>query len=151
DDSICLLDKKNHLIFTGDMIAWTPYIHTTIEDFRSSVLKILSHSNDIRVAIRGHGRPHAWKGFEEENYKQFLKDMDIAEKRILALLKQHGDLTAREMITSVFRRTHFVHQLAYRIFMRTQQFWIRKYLESLERKKLIVSYMRQGKRYYRIA
>ncbi|MHA1143550.1 MAG: MBL fold metallo-hydrolase [Candidatus Helarchaeota archaeon] len=140
NDSICLLDSKKKIIYTGDMIAWTPYIHTSIEDFRNSIKKILTRASEVKVAVRGHGRPHRWEGFEKENYEQFLKDMYTAERRILALLKQHGDLTIDQMISSVFRRTHLVHQLTYRIFMRTQQFWIRKYLQGLQERDLIKSY-----------
>lgn len=150
-DSISLLDRKQKIIFTGDMIAWTPYIHTTIDDFRHSIKKILSRSNDIKLAVRGHGRPHRWEGLERENYQEFLEDMAVAEKRIIALLKRYGTMTAQQMLSSVFRRSHFVHQLTYRIFMKTQQFWIKKYLENLENKNMIKSNKQGMKTWYTLA
>jgi len=148
-DSIALLDKEKHCIFTGDMIPWTPYIHTTINDFRNSIRKILDYSQryDIRTMIRGHQRPIDAK-IEKANYRLFLKDMDIAEWRILKLLKLKKELTARNMLPYVFTRTHFIHNLLYRVLMRTQLFWIIKYLQNLEDKHLINSYEKENRKWY---
>ncbi|HUX99683.1 MAG TPA: MBL fold metallo-hydrolase [Candidatus Deferrimicrobium sp.] len=152
DDSICLLEKRNRVLFTGDMIPWTPYIHTSIEDFRNSILKILAYSNqyDVKTMVRGHQRPQEAQS-EKHNYQIFLRDMDIAEKRILTLLKQKQPLTSKGMLPYIFRRTHFAHQLIYRILMRTQQFWIAKYLQDLEEKKLIKSIKEGNKIEYYLA
>jgi glyoxylase-like metal-dependent hydrolase (beta-lactamase superfamily II) len=146
DDSLCLLEKREKVLFTGDMIPWTPYIHTSIEDFRNSIIKILAYSNqyDVKTMVRGHQKPQAAQG-EKHNYQIFLHDMELAEKRILTLLKQQQPLTSKKMLPYIFRRTHFAHQLIYRILMRTQQFWIAKYLQDLEDKKLIKS-VKEGKK-----
>ncbi|MDD1778033.1 MAG: MBL fold metallo-hydrolase [Candidatus Helarchaeota archaeon] len=149
NDSIALLDKEKHCMFTGDMIPWTPYIHTSIDDFRNSIRKILDCAQhyEINTMIRGHQRPIEAK-IEIENYRLFLEDMDIAEQRILRQLKLKGDLTARNMLPYVFMRTHFIHNLIYRVLMQTQLFWIFKYLQSLEEKHLIYSYKKEHKRWY---
>ncbi|NVM27601.1 MAG: MBL fold metallo-hydrolase [Candidatus Helarchaeota archaeon] len=146
DDGLCLLEKKLKILFTGDMIPWTPYIHTNIEDFRTSILKILKYSDefDIKTMVRGHLRPQDAQ-IEKKNYRIFLRDMDVAEKRILTLLKHKQPLTSKDMLPYIFQRTHFAHQLIYRVIMRTQQFWIAKYLQDLEHKKLIKS-SKKGKK-----
>ncbi|MHA1264168.1 MAG: MBL fold metallo-hydrolase [Candidatus Helarchaeota archaeon] len=144
-DSLCFLVKTEKLLFTGDMIPWTPYIHTNIEEFQKAIRKIITHSyhNKIKTMVRGHLRSQPAE-IEIANYKLFLQDMDIAQRRILALLKKQGPLTAKQMLPYIFRRTHFAHQLIYRILMRTQQFWIAKYLQNLENQKLIIS-KKEGK------
>lgn len=149
NDSISILDRQSKLLFTGDMIPWTPYIHTTIEDFRQSVSKILAYAEKyhIKFMVRGHLKPQP-ASVEKANYRMFLDDMDQAEKRILNLLKRRGVLTAKEMMPYIFRRSHFAHQLIYRIFMRTQLFWIKKYLQNLEYKKLIKSLKEGSKTKY---
>jgi len=149
NDSIALLDKERKIFFTGDMIPWTPYIHTTIEDFRESIKKILEYSEqyDIKMMIRGHQRPIRAE-IEKANYRLFLKDMDKAEKRILLLLKENESLTARHMLPYVFQRTHFIHNLLYRVLMRTQLFWVIKYLQNLENKNFIKSYEKENKKWY---
>lgn len=152
NDCICLLEKKQKILFTGDMIPWTPYIHTNIEDFRYSISKILKQieQNDAKVLVRGHQKPLNAQ-VEKENYRRFLEDMAIAERRILKLLERYNALTARDMLPYVFQRTHFIHQLIYRIFMRTQKFWIIKYLQNLENKKLIKSFKKGKKTWYSLA
>jgi glyoxylase-like metal-dependent hydrolase (beta-lactamase superfamily II) len=149
NDSIALLDKEKHCMFTGDMIPWTPYIHTNIDDFRNSIRKILdcAQRNEIQTMIRGHQRPIEAK-IEEKNYRLFLEDMDIAERRILKLLKLKKECTARYMLPYVFTRTHFIHNLVYRVLMRTQLFWIIKYLQNFENKHVINSYQKENKRWY---
>lgn len=151
-DSISLIDKERKILFTGDMIPWTPYIHTSIEDFRESIRKILAYSEqyDIKMMVRGHQRPISAE-VEMANYRLFLKDMDRAEQRILKLLQQNEFLTARQMLPYVFLRTHFIHNLLYRVLMRTQLFWIIKYLQNLENKNLIKSYEKDHKKYYSLA
>lgn len=140
NDSICLLEREKKILFTGDMIPWTPYIHSTINDFRHSISKILQCAEqfDVKVMVRGHQKPQN-ASTEKANYRMFLHDMDIAEKRILKLLEK-GPLTAHYMLPYIFRRTHFQHELIYRVFMRTQQFWISKYLRDLENKNVIKSF-----------
>lgn len=149
NDSICLLEKDKKILFTGDMIPWTPYIHTNIEDFRHSISKIYKtlEENNIRFSIRGHQKPIN-SVFEKDNYKKFLEDIHVAEHRILKLLQLHDKLTAHEMLAYVFHRTHFIHQLIYRILMRTQLFWIKKYLQNLENKHLIRSFKNGKKIFY---
>jgi len=151
-DSIGLLDKERKVLFTGDMIPWTPYIHTSIEDFRASIKKILDYSEqyDIKMMIRGHQKP-ILAAIERANYRSFLEDMERAEKRILKLLQQKKELTVRQMLPYIFQRTHFVHNLLYRIFMRTQQFWTVKYLKELEEKNLIKAYKRNNKKWYSLS
>lgn len=149
NDCIALVNKADHYIFTGDMIPWTPYIHTSIDDFQNSIKKILDYTQryEIKTMIRGHLRPMEAK-IEMENYRFFLEDMDIAERRILRLLKLKKELTARNMLPYVFTRTHFIHNLMYRVLMRTQLFWVIKYLQSLEDKQLINSYEKNHKKWY---
>jgi glyoxylase-like metal-dependent hydrolase (beta-lactamase superfamily II) len=149
NDSISLMDKTKKIAFTGDMIPWTPYIHTSIDDFRNSIRKILDYAQryEIKTMIRGHQRPIDAK-IETNNYRLFLEDMDKAEWRILKLLKLKKELTARNMLPYVFTRTHFIHNLIYRVLMRTQLFWIIKYLQNLEDKHLIQSYEKENKRWY---
>jgi glyoxylase-like metal-dependent hydrolase (beta-lactamase superfamily II) len=146
DDSICLIEKRQQLLFTGDMIPWTPYIHTNIEDFQRSIEKIIESSQkyDVKMMIRGHQQPLKAKN-EVRNYQFFLRDMKRAQARILALLGKNGPLTSKQMLPFVFRRSHFTHQLIYRIFMRTQQFWIAKYLHNLE-KTGFVNHFEDGKK-----
>ncbi|TFG05878.1 MAG: MBL fold metallo-hydrolase [Promethearchaeota archaeon] len=148
DDSLCLLERKEKVLFTGDMIPWTPYIHTNIQDFENSIKKILriADNHKIQTMVRGHQRPQGARE-EVKNYQLFLQDMKIAQRRILQLLKQKSPQTAKQMLPYVFRRSHFTHQLIYRIIMRTQQFWIAKYLQNLERKKKITA-IREGKKTY---
>ncbi len=145
DDSISLLEKEQKILFTGDMIPWTPYIHTSVEDFRNSIRKIMSYTSkyQVQTLVRGHQRPQD-ATTEINNYEMFLEDMDIAERRIIALLKKKSPLTSKQMLPYIFRRSHIRHQLIYRIFMRTQQFWIAKYLQNLELKHLIKS-IKEGK------
>ena len=151
-DSIALLDEKRKILFSGDMIPWTPYIHTSIEDFRESIKKILAYSEQysIKTMVRGHQRPVSAE-VEKANYRLFLKDMDRAEQRILKLLQQHESLTARHMLPYIFLRTHFIHNLLYRVLMRTQLFWCIKYLQNLENKDLIKSYIENNKKWYYLA
>lgn len=149
DDSLCLIEEKKKLMFTGDMIPWTPYIHTSIEDFEVSILKIIKYSDefDVKTMVRGHQRPQE-AYLEKKNYQMFLRDMDLAQKRILILLKKEGPLTSKEMLPYIFRRSHFAHQLIYRILMRTQQFWIRKYLQNLVDREMIQSFKKGRKTLY---
>ncbi|MFX1298599.1 MAG: MBL fold metallo-hydrolase [Promethearchaeota archaeon] len=149
NDSICLLEKEKGIIFTGDMIPWTPYIHTSIEDIRASISKILKYIEDynVKVMIRGHQKPLNAQ-IEKNNYREFLKDIDIAEKRILKLLEHRAPLTSREMLPYIFRRSHFTHQVVYRLLFRTQLFWIAKYLQNLQNKNYITSFKRRKKTYY---
>ncbi|MHA1130595.1 MAG: MBL fold metallo-hydrolase, partial [Candidatus Helarchaeota archaeon] len=134
DDSITLLEKEQRLLFTGDMIPWTPYIHTSITDFRESIQKILNCATKYRVKtlVRGHERPQAASS-EINNYQMFLRDMDIAERRILALLKKSEPLTAKKMLPYIF-----------------QQFWITKYLQELESEELIKAINQKSKIVYTI-
>lgn len=146
NDSISLLEKQQKIIFTGDMIPWTPYIHTDIETFRASIIKILNciEKYDIRLMVRGHQKPLNAQ-LEKQNYREFIKDMIFAEKRLLKLLEHKSPMTSQKMLPYVFRRSHFTHQLVYRILFRTQQFWIAKYIQNLENKGLIKK-VTQGKK-----
>ncbi|MFX1293485.1 MAG: MBL fold metallo-hydrolase [Promethearchaeota archaeon] len=146
DDSICLLEKKKRIFFSGDMIPWSPYIHTNVEEFRFSISKILKtlERNDSKILVRGHQKPLNAL-VEKENYRKFLQDMIVAERRILKLLDLYEALTAQDMLPYIFHRTHFMHQVIYRIFMRTQLFWIKKYLQNLKDKKLIKCFKHRRK------
>ena len=141
-DSICLYEPRKKIIFTGDMVPYTPYIHTTISDFRSSIKKLLKL--DVKLAIRGHGRPVLWLE-EKKRYINFLKDMDVARFRILKLLKLKGPQTAHQMANSVFKRTHLIHKTIYTNIMRVTVYWIFKYLEELKEEGKIKSEIEKDK------
>ena len=141
-DSICLYEPNKKILFSGDMVPYTPYIHTSISDFRSSIKKLINL--DAKLAIRGHGRPQIWQE-EKKKYRQFLKDMDIAKRRILKILKLKGPQTAHKMANSVFQRTHLIHKTIYTNLMRVSVFWILKYLEELELEGRIKSQLIKNK------
>ncbi|MFX0136851.1 MAG: MBL fold metallo-hydrolase, partial [Candidatus Hodarchaeota archaeon] len=141
-DSICLYEPNKKILFSGDMIPYTPYIHTSISDFRSSIKKLIDL--DVKLAIRGHGRPQIWRE-EKKRYIQFLKDMDIAKRRILKILDLKGPQTAHKMANSVFQRTHLIHKTIYTNLMRVSVFWILKYLEELEEEGKIKSQLIKNK------
>ncbi len=152
NDSICLIEKQQKVIFTGDMIPWTPYIHTDIETFRSSIIKILNYLEkyDIRLMVRGHQKPLN-AVVERENYREFIKDMILAEKRLIKLLEHKSPMTSQKMLPYIFRRSHLTHQLVYRILFRTQQFWIAKYIQNLENKGLIKRVTKGKKTMYKLS
>ncbi|MHA1379511.1 MAG: MBL fold metallo-hydrolase [Candidatus Helarchaeota archaeon] len=145
-DSICLYEPNKKIIFTGDMIPWSPFIHTTISDFKKSIQKILK-LDGVKLAIRGHGRPVLWSE-EKPRYIQFLKDMEIAKRRILALLKLKSPQTAHQMANSIFQRTHLIHKTLYTNLGRISVYWVIKYLEDLEEHGMIKSRVEKNKILY---
>ncbi|MHA1299345.1 MAG: MBL fold metallo-hydrolase [Candidatus Helarchaeota archaeon] len=144
-DSICLYEPNKKILFSGDMIPWTPYIHTTISDFENSIKKLLEL--DVKLAIRGHGRPVLWSD-EKPKYIQFLKDMDKAKYRILKILKLKGPQTAHQMANSVFQRTHVIHKTLYTSLGRVSVYWIVKYLEELEQEGKVTCQVLKNKFLY---
>jgi len=134
DDSICLYDPNLKIIFTGDTIPFTPYIHTSISDIKKSVKSIISL--DINYAFRGHCHfPHRWS-HELPLYLDFLDSMKIAQLRILIALKKKGPLSLSKIVPLMYERTHAAHTTLYRI-MHIDHIWALKYLQHLQKLGLV--------------
>ncbi|MHA1269196.1 MAG: MBL fold metallo-hydrolase [Candidatus Helarchaeota archaeon] len=133
-DSICILDLKNRILFSGDSIPFTPYIQTSIQDIIYSIKKIMS--THPRFVFRSHAyRPHPWCE-EFPIYIEFLDSISRAENRIIKALKLKGPLPLHKIVPLMYERSHIGHYRFYKL-MRTDNTWAFKYLQDLENKHIV--------------
>ena len=135
-DSVCLYEPKKRIIFTGDMVPFTPYIQSSIETMRKSIRKIMNLYN-IKFVFRSHGyRFHPWCE-EFPIYLEFLDSFERAKKRIVHALKKKGPLKIRKIVPRMYERAHTGHHRFYRL-MRTDTIWALRYLQDLEKIGLVI-------------
>lgn len=133
-DSVCFYEPNKRIIFSGDMVPFTPYIQSSIDIMRNSIKKIINLYP--KFFFRGHGFRTHLICEEIPIYLEFLDSFERAEKRIVHALKKKGALKLRKIVPRMYERSHTGHHRFYRL-MRTDTIWALRYLQDLEKKGLV--------------